>query len=147
MGIAMSVVALIIFQAGQATGFRKAKFAGNFGNNFERNFMGPERGMMDKIESKSFGRIMLGGHGAVGEITSLSLPQIVVLGPDNIEKIVVLSSTTQIHEFSEVKEPSDLKIGVSVVILGSPNESGQIEAKLIRIMPTPNQEFTRKIQR
>ena len=32
---------------------------------------------------------------------------------------------------------SDLKIGESVVVIGDPNNKGQIQAELIRVVPTP----------
>lgn len=136
IGIAIMVVALIIFQAGQVTGYRKARFAGNFGSNFERNFVGPKGGNM--MVGGGFGMMTPSGHGAVGEILSISLPQIIVLGEDNLEKVVIVAEYTDVHQFRENLSVSDLKIGDRVVILGNPNENGQIEAKLIRIMPKPN---------
>jgi len=143
IGLAVIVVMLLIFQAGQVTGYRKARFAGNFGNNFERNFLGPRGGEMKIMFNSS----IPGGYGAIGKIATITLPQIVVIGPDNIEKIISVGTTTQIHRFQEEIKASDLKTGDSIIVLGSPNESGQIEAKLIRVMPEPGEEFTRMIHR
>lgn len=143
MGLGIAVIALLIFQAGQIVGYRKARFAGNFGNNFERNFLGPRSGGIKVL----FNGGMPGGHGAAGEIITINLPQIIVSGPDNVEKIISVGTTTQIHRFREEIGADDLKTGDFIVVLGSPNESGQIEAKLIRIMPSPTEEFTRGISR
>ena len=33
---------------------------------------------------------------------------------------------------------SDLKIGDFIVVIGSPNTDGQVEAKFIRLMPEPD---------
>lgn len=142
-GIGVSIIALLIFQAGQVTGYRKARFVGNFGNNFEKNFIDPRGGKM-KAMLEGGGP---SGHGAVGEIMAVNLPRLVVVGSDNIEKTVVLSTSTRVHQFREEVGEDQLKIGSFVVVLGSPNNEGQIEAKLIRLLPAPNDEFMRRRSR
>jgi len=78
-----------------------------------------------------------GGHGAVGRIIKVSLPTMVVSGPDNLEKVVMIKDDTIVRQFRSDLKPGDLKIDQNVVVVGSPNEDGQIEAKLIRLMPAP----------
>jgi hypothetical protein len=135
IGIVVCVILLVILSAGINIGEHKARFAGQFGDNFERNFVGPRDGMM----GGNFGRMMPGGHGTIGEILSINLPQIIVSGPDNLEKTVLISTSTLIRRFQENIKISDLKTGDFVVIIGNPNQNGQIEAKLIRMMPNPNE--------
>ena len=50
-----------------------------------------------------------------------------------IEKAIIVSDKTKIINLRDVIKTSDLKIDDQVVIVGSPNDQGQIEAKLIRI--------------
>src|SRR3989344_5629856 len=130
MGLAIAVVLLAVFQAGQVIGYHKARFAGSFGNNFERNFLGSRSGGI----KMNFNGGIPSGHGAAGEIISVNLPQIIVSGPDKLEKTVLLGTSTLIRRFQGDIKGSDLRTGEFVVVLGNPNDAGQIEAKLIRIM-------------
>ncbi len=135
IGIGITVLVLIILWVGIDIGYRKARFAGQFGDNFERNFLGPrggERGMM-------YNENIPGGHGASGKIISVNLPQFVVSGADNLEKTITVGTTTVIRSFQEDIAVSNLQVGGYVVVLGNPNENGQIEASLVRIMPEPGE--------
>lgn len=135
IGLSLALVALIIFQAGVAVGERRSNFAHRFGDNFERNFRNPD--------GRMFGRgfpgddRLPGGHGAVGEIISIALPNIVVSGPDNLEKTIVIGDGTVVRQFQNEITGNDLKVGDHIITLGEPNEEGQIQAKLIRILPPP----------
>ncbi|MFA5744688.1 MAG: hypothetical protein WC887_00510 [Candidatus Paceibacterota bacterium] len=136
VGIFISIIILLIFQAGIAIGERKASFACHFGDNFERNFKDPQGGsFMQKGFSGMAG--MPGGHGAVGKIVSITLPFVVVAGPDNLEKTVVFTTGTEIREFRTIIPASKLTVGDFIVVLGTPNTEGQIEAKLVRLAPPP----------
>src|SRR3989344_5731463 len=134
IGLGVVVLVLVIFQTGQVLGYHKAKFGARFGDNFERNFVGPRWGDFG-------GRLpapgMPGGHGAVGEIVSIALPQVIVAGPDNLEKTVLVGTSTMVREFRDEITLEKLKVGDFVVVLGNPNEEGQVDAKLIRLMPPP----------
>lgn len=136
IGLSIAVVGLIIFQAGVAVGERKATFSQRFGDNFERNFRGGDEGMMFS-EFHTASPMPPSGYGAVGEIISIALPYIVVAGPDNLEKTIVISTDTYIREFQSELNAEDLKVGDHIVTLGEPNEKGQIEAKLIRLLLPP----------
>jgi len=131
--IGIIIVILLILLIGINIGERKAGFAREFGNNFQKNFMGPNNGMIET----GFNRMMPGGHGAIGEILSIKLPQIIISGPDNLEKTVIVTASTTIRKSQDNIASSDLKTGNFVVIIGEPNQNGQIEAKLIRIMIEP----------
>jgi hypothetical protein len=135
IGIGIVIVVLGILRIGISVGERRARFVGQFGDNFERNFVGPmgRRGVGGFLDEG-----LPGGHGAAGQIVSINLPQIVVTGPDNLEKIVAVGTSTVIRQFQQNIQSTDLKVGDSVVVLGSPDNSGVIDAKLIRIMPAPS---------
>lgn len=138
--LAILVAILAIFGFGMVAGYEKARFSGRFGDQYQRMFVdgrgkfsvssrGPGMMAMPEVES------LPGGHGAVGEIVNVSLPQIVVAGPDNLERIALIGDDTLIRRFRESASVSDLQAGETVVILGSPDGDGRIQAKLVRILP------------
>lgn len=134
--IGILIIALFIFQAGIAVGFHKAEFSFRHGDNYYRTF-GPEK--------RGFGMSMgpRGGftnaHGAIGKIISINLPTITVLGQDGIEKVVLVTDKTIVQKFRDMIKSTDLKIDDFVVVIGSPNSEGRIEAKFIRLVPEPPQ--------
>lgn len=137
IGLGIAIIILVIFQVGVSVGFRKATFGHHLGDNFERNFKNP------KEENFGFrggpgGMSMPSGYGAVGKIVSIALPLVVVAGPDNLEKTLVINEDTEIREFRNAITKDKLQVGNYVIVLGAPNDLGQIEAKLIRLAPAPN---------
>ncbi len=136
MGLIVAVLTLVVFQVGMFVGFRKASFAYKYGDNYYQMFegrgtekgRGPEVGGMLRDDFR-------GGHGVVGKIIKVSLPTIVVEGSDNLEKVVLIDNNTVIKQFRNQATSSDLKIGDMVVIVGTPDDKGQIDAKMIRLMP------------
>ncbi len=142
--IIILAVILGTFQAGVFVGFSKASFRYNFGDNYYRNFGQPNgpigRSMMKPLND--MGMRLLdergGGHGTFGKIIKISLPNIVVLGPDNIEKIVLMGTTTTIHMNRTQITADNLVLDQDITVLGAPNENGEIVAKFIRIMPPRN---------
>lgn len=130
--LAAVALALLIFQAGVMAGYHKARFGMGYGDSFHREFIDPHRSDMGK---GFFGEGIPGGHGAVGEIISINLPQFVVAGSDNLEKTIRIASTTHIREFQNELPASGLMVGSTVVVLGVPNTNGQIDAKLVRVLP------------
>lgn len=136
--IGVLFVLSLVFQVGMMAGFKRVSFGRDWGDNYERNFgmprMGP-RMMNGKFDN--FGNIP-SAHGAIGQIIKVELPTIIVLDEkDNTEKIVLINEKTEIHKVREEIKKEDLKIDDNVVIMGVPNSSGQIEARLIRIIPAP----------
>ncbi len=136
IGIGIVVAVLIIFQVGVSVGIRKATFGHRLGDNFERNFKDPRLGKFG-FRNDSIGMNMLSGHGAVGKIVSIELPLVVVAGPDALEKTIVITKDTEIRQFRNVITKEDLVVGSYVVVLGTPNDVGQIDAKLVRLVPAP----------
>ncbi len=136
IGLAIAIVALIIFQTGVSVGYRKATFGHRLGDNFERNFKDP-RGVNFGFPGGPNAMNMPSSYGAVGEIVSIALPLIVVAGPDNLEKTLIINEDTEIREFRDTITKDKLEVGNFVIVLGTPNDSGQIEAKLIRLAPAP----------
>jgi len=140
-GVALTVIILvgigIVFQAGKFVGFREAGFSRGMGDNYSRIFENrPNGGMMNVMGSPL--QDFPGGHGSVGKIIKIELPNIVVEDRENVEKVIVINDKTTIREFKNEIKSSDLKIGDFIVVLGKPNDEGQIEADLIRTMPDPS---------
>lgn len=134
-----------IFQAGVFVGFHKAMFGRSWGENYERNF-----GMMDR-DGIPGGVRMMGElpntHGAVGKVIKIELPTIIVIGVENIEKSILITDDTIIQKGRSVMTTADMHVDDQIVVIGSPNEQGQIQAKFIRIMPaTPTTPLPSSIQ-
>ena len=128
-GIGVIIVALLIFSAGVTVGFNKASFGRAWGENYERNF-GP------RPSGPLFGQDNFpNGNGAIGKIIKIELPTIIVQDKNNLEKVILIDTNTQIQEMRGNVATGDLKIDDFVVVIGTPNPQGQIEAKFIRVMP------------
>ena len=71
-------------------------------------------------------------HGTFGEIIKIN-GDLVIKGRDNTEKIIIIKDDTTIEKGRTAIKKEELKVGDQVVVIGSPNDQGQIEAKLIRV--------------
>ncbi|MDD5152867.1 MAG: hypothetical protein PHS95_02620 [Candidatus Pacebacteria bacterium] len=132
--VGIALTAMLIFYGGVAVGFHKASFGRAWGDHYNENFgMGPRgpgnMGMMGYLPN---------AHGTVGKIIKMELPTVIVQDKDNTEKVVLIKDDTRIQKMREQIVTTDLKIDDFIVVVGSPNEQGQIEAKLIRVMPSPD---------
>ena len=125
-----------VFQAGMMVGFRKASFSRDWGNNYERNF-GPNHGIPRFLSDEV--REIPNAHGAIGKIIKVEYPNIVVLDKDQTEKVVIIKDDTNILERKDQVTKESLAVDQFIIVIGNPNPQGQIEAKLIRIMPSPEE--------
>jgi len=127
--IGIFIIVMLIFSAGIIVGFHKASFGHAWEENYEHNFgMIPNRPMLGEDNFPN-------AHGAIGKIIKIELPTIIVQDKDNTEKVILTKSDTQIQKLKENIPTTDLKIDDFIVVIGTPNQQGQIEAKFIRIMP------------
>lgn len=136
------IVALFIFKAGEFVGFLKAKTSFDWGDNYYRNFGGMknnERGMMG-------GGFRLGGmmeedagliksHGVSGQFLKNSGDNIIIKTNEGLERIVKVSSTTVLRRFRDSIKVGDIEVNENLVVIGDPTKDGNIDAKLIRVMP------------
>lgn len=129
------VILSLIFGLGMFVGFRKAGHSYRWGENYERNFGGPPRGFVRGFMGDFMGRDFMGAHGIAGQIIKIDSSTLVIKGRNNIEEIVVIKNDTVITRFRETVKLSDLKVDDQIVVIGQPNNTGQIEAKFIRVMP------------
>jgi hypothetical protein len=134
IGLGVFIIAALIFKAGMFVGAMKANFSFHWAEQYHKNFAGPRAGFFGDWRMPPFGDF-IEGHGTFGEIIKIEGNNLIVRGRENIEKIVLVNEKTIIKfGFKDIKI-SDLKVGDMIVIIGSPNEQGQIEAKLIRVFP------------
>ena len=129
------ILALIIFQAGVTVGFRKAHFAKSWNDNYYKNF-GPNRHGVTGPMPGQFPN----AHGTVGKIISTS-GSILIVEDRGTEKTVSITDTTKIRKQNTDGISSDLTPETYIVVVGDPNDQGQINAKFIRIMPAPPSQF------
>jgi len=128
-GIGIVLVALLIFYAGVNVGFHKASFGRAWGENYERNFgFGPDHPLLGADNFPN-------ANGAIGKIIKIELPTIIVQDKNNTEKVILLSSDTHIEKMANAIDSSELSVNDFIVVIGSPNDQGQVEAKFIRVMP------------
>ncbi len=137
-GILISIgtvtIILLIFLAGSTVGYRKAAFSYKFGDNYHNIFDGHRPKSMDIGLPP---RDLSTGHGAIGSIIKIDLPNIAVETPDGVERAITIRDKTIIKKFREDIQASSLKINDFIVIMGTPNNLGVIEANLIRITSNP----------
>lgn len=129
-------ILFFVFELGMMAGFRKASFSRNWGDNYERNF-GPNHNKPPFFDD-NFSRLP-NPNGAIGKIIKIEYPNIVVLDKDQTEKVIIVNDATNILERKEKVTKDSLVVDKYIVVIGSPNDKGQIEAKLIRIIPSPEE--------
>jgi hypothetical protein len=134
--VGIFIVALASFAMGIAVGFHKAKFSYQFGENYERNFVGQRRvgpmGMMP-FPPDFEGKGMRNGHGVAGTIISISDNSIVIKDGDGKEDTIAVSDRTVINRGKDAVKIGDLKNDEKIVVLGKPGDNGTINADLIRV--------------
>lgn len=134
--IGIVFIIFLIFQLGMIVGFRSASFSNDWGNNYERNF-GPIHKTPPLVKDNL--RDLPNAHGAIGKIIKIEFPNIVVLDKDQTEKVVVIKDDTNILERKDKITENSLIVDQFIIVIGNPNDQGQIEAKLIRIIPSPEE--------
>ncbi len=134
LGVILGVIVFfLIFSIGMFIGFKKAGFSYRWGENYHRNFAGPRGGFLGDFGDFR-GRDFMGAHGVFGQIIKIDGSLLIIRGSDNVEKIVLIKDDTIIRRFQEAVKLTDLKVDEYLVVIGEPNDIGQIEAKFIRLM-------------
>ncbi len=131
-GLGVLIIAGVIFHAGIEVGARKASFGNAYGQHYFENFGMERHGPLGEL-SEHFSN----PNGAVGKIIQITSPTFVVEGSDNTEKVILITDDTEFLLGRQKVSESELKIDGYVVVVGIPDEQGQVEARLVRIMPAP----------
>lgn len=131
--IAAIVVLVFVFSLGVFVGHEKSRFSRDWGENYYRNIMGPGgRGMMD------FGRPGFNAHSGLGQIIKIDGNSLIIKDQANIEKTILITDKTAIIRDKQNIAITDLKVDDKIIVIGRPNDQGQIEPTLIRILPANN---------
>ncbi|MFA5188788.1 MAG: hypothetical protein WC460_05490 [Patescibacteria group bacterium] len=133
VGIAALIIVLLIFKAGMMIGIKKADFSCRWSDNYHRNFGGPKGGFMGGFGDRDF----MDANGTFGQIIKIEGNLVTIKSGQNTEKAVALNESTVINSIKGTIEFADLKVDDNIVVIGEPNQAGQITAKLIRILPPP----------
>lgn len=135
IGLAGFVIILLILAAGIFIGGMKARFSYRWAENYHKNFGGPRGGFLGGFRGFPAGDF-IEGHGNVGEIIKINGSEFVIKGSGDVEKTIVTTENTVMEKGRKTVKKEELKVGDFIVAIGSPNDKGQIEAKLIRVMPS-----------
>lgn len=141
--IGVILFGLVSFSAGVRVGLYKARFSYKFGENYEKNFMGPKRGIFggprDFMRGME-GRDFRNAHGIAGEIMSIADNNLTIKDRDNRENSVSVSENTLIKRGRDDIKINDLKTGDKIVVMGKPGDNGTINADLIRVFDNKTTE-------
>ena len=127
------ILLLLVFKVGVFVGYKKASFSYKWGENYHRNFAGPREGFFGDLKCVLGDKDFIDAHCIFGTIIKIDGNIILIKGKDNVESAVLVSNTTVIRRGRKTIKPADLKTDDHIVIIGSPNDQGQIEARLIRL--------------
>jgi len=141
IGLAIFVVAVLIFGAGMFVGAMKARFSYRWAENYHRNFGGPQGGFMGNLRMMPPNSEFIESYGTFGQIIKIDGSTLVIKGRNDVERIILTKDDTIIKRGGETIKPADLKIDEYIVVIGEPNDAGQIEAKLIRVLPSGEASF------
>lgn len=133
VGLGAVIAALIIFDLGMFVGYQKANFSYRWSENYHRNFAGPRQGFFEEMGGRDF----IDSHGVAGVIIKLNDDSLVIKGRGDVEQIILLASDTAIQQFRQTIKADGLRINDMIVVIGDPDGSGRINAKLIRVLPPP----------
>ena len=78
----------------------------------------------------------ISGHGVFGPVISVNDDNsVTVRDRDGVEKVVVILPDAAIRSGMKNVSFSSIALGQVIVVIGEPNDQGQIEAKFVRLMP------------
>lgn len=128
--LAAAVVLVFVFSLGVFVGHEKYRFSREWGENYYGNIMG-RRGMMN------FDRAGFNARSALGQIIKIDGDNIIIKDQANVEKTISITDKTAIIRDNQNIKITDLKVDDKIVVIGRPNNQGQIEPNLIRVLPVP----------
>ena len=135
VGVGLLVIILVSFGAGVSVGYNKVRFSYAWGENYDRNFGGPPRGIFG-FPANQFppNPGFINPHGTFGTVLYVTSSGLAINGEDKIEKTILFSSSTIIRGGRSDMQATDLEVGDPVVVIGSPDGQGQIKASFIRTL-------------
>jgi hypothetical protein len=137
MVVSGGLILILTFAAGVFVGLEKAEFSYKWGENYYRNFVGfmppPVPGVKIRFSLPTDSDYM-NAHGILGKVIKISGNTITITDDDGTEKNIIASGQTIFAKGRGNISLSDIKINDSLVVIGSPDNLGQMQAKLIRVV-------------
>lgn len=134
IGLVCFAAAVLIFGIGMFVGGTKARFSYRWAESYHKNFGGPRGGFLNDWRKGSPPSVdFIEGHGAFGEIIKINDSDLIIRDRGNVEKIIIITENTALTKRGETIKKDKLNVGDYAVVIGSPNDKGQIEAKFIRL--------------
>jgi hypothetical protein len=138
--LGLSCIGLVIFLTGIFVGYHKAEFSSRFSDRYYNAFGQHPHSPFAMMGAPDMDDL-ISGHGAAGKVISTHLPTIIVSDANGVEKSVILNNSTIIRSARNSMASTSVNVDDFIVVMGTPDQHGNIEAKLIRIMPNPNMLF------
>ena len=137
LGIFGLIILGLVFGLGVFVGTKKADFSFRWAEDYHRNFGGPQGGFFGNFMDSDNG--FANDNGSFGQIIKIDQASgtLTMKDASNLEKNILVSEKTTIVYQRKNINLSDLKNGESIVVMGEPDNSGQIQAELIRVIPAP----------
>jgi hypothetical protein len=133
------LIVVFIFEAGYGIGYHRAMFVSHWSENYSRNFGGP--GMQAIFDER-----VPNPHGTFGKIISIGSSTLTIANDQQPEQTIEISDDTLIRDHETTLTISKLQNGNYIVVLGVPDEQGEIDAKLIRVIPPPIATTTKAVR-
>ena len=136
LSIAGLIILATVFGLGVSVGIKKAEFSFKWADQYHRNFGGPQGGIFG--EFMGTGKEFSNSNGSYGQIIKIDNNILTVKDNDgdSTEKNILVSDKTIIIFQRKNIKLSDLKLGTNITVIGEPDNNGQIQAELIRVMPS-----------
>jgi hypothetical protein len=137
-GVGITLIAVFIFEVGVTVGYHEATFSEHWGSSYGNNFGGPSNtmGLPDNHlpqPNGTFGKII-----SISTATSSASDTVITIeNSQKPEQSVLVTSDTSIRDHENTVTVSSLTVGSYAVVVGDPDNQGEIEAKLIRLVPAP----------
>lgn len=129
-GLVGFIVVLLAFWLGTAVGERRMRHFSGWCEGYRHAFLPPrgrEQGLFPRLPN---------AHGVFGRVVSVSGQTLIIEGNDDVEQSVQVSSSTAIRIGHRAASWEEIRVDGQVSVFGMPNGQGQIEARLIRLLPT-----------
>ena len=126
------ILIVLVFKIGMMVGMSKSSFYSCGTANYQKDF---SKHMVGK-----FSAWKKSAYSSYKEVVKLTESGFVVKDSDNKEQTIVISEDTVIIKGIE-KTGNEVSVGDKVYVVGSSNESGQVEASMVKILDPDAKEF------
>jgi hypothetical protein len=101
-------------------------------------FVGRASGRVDGLRPvRWFALFFNGAHGAVGRVEKIEGQTVTLVLRDGSSQTVLVDQETRIEKSRQRITTGDLHQGDAVQVIGSPDNSGRIKARWVRVMTDP----------